>query len=67
VSILLLGSPAFRFVAVILLIIAVVLQTGATSAVKAIKLSAKLTAGRDPQTSPVAAPTAGPARGIQGG
>jgi hypothetical protein len=49
VAILLLGSATFRFLAVILLVIAVVLQTGATSAVKAIKLSAKLSAGQSPE------------------
>ncbi len=44
-AILLLGSATFRFLAVIMLVIAVVLQTGATSAVKAVKMSAKLAAG----------------------
>jgi hypothetical protein len=47
VAIVLLGSATFRVLAVILLIIAVVLQTGATSAVKAVKLSAKLVTGRE--------------------
>jgi hypothetical protein len=69
VSILLLGSPTFRFVAVIMLVIAVLLQTGATSAVKAIKLSSKLAVGHDqPVTdapTPVATPVATPARGVQ--
>jgi hypothetical protein len=36
------------------LIIAVVLQTGATSSVKAIKMSAKLAVGKDPQLGAVA-------------
>ncbi len=53
VSILLLGSPTFRFLAVVLLVIAVVLQTGATSAVKAVKLSAKLVAGHSPDGADV--------------
>ena len=44
-AILLLGSHTFRVLAVVLLIIAVVLQTGANSAVKAIKMSAKLSVG----------------------
>jgi hypothetical protein len=43
ISILMLGSHSLLIPAVILLTVAVVLQTGATSAVKAIKLSAKLT------------------------
>ncbi len=42
IGILMLGSHTFRVLAVILLIIAVVLQTGATTATKAIKFSAKL-------------------------
>ncbi len=48
VALLMLGSPTFRVLAIILLVIAVVLQTGATSAVKTIKVSAKLVAGRPP-------------------
>ncbi|MGH9081646.1 MAG: hypothetical protein ACRDYE_16485 [Acidimicrobiales bacterium] len=56
VSLLLLGSPTFRYVAVILLIIAVVLQTGATSAVKAVKLSAKLATARPPDVTEVQVP-----------
>ena len=48
VAILMLGSHTFRFLAVILLAIAVVLQTGATTATKAIKFSAKLVVGHDP-------------------
>ncbi len=42
VAILLLGSHTFRILAVIMLAVAVVLQTGATTATKAIKFSAKL-------------------------
>ncbi len=42
VAIVMLGSHSLRVLAVILLAVAVVLQTGATSAVKAIKMSAKL-------------------------
>ena len=51
VAILMLGSPTFRYLAILLLIIAVVLQTGATSSVKAIKMSAKLAVGKDPKES----------------
>jgi hypothetical protein len=42
VAIVMLGSHSLRILAVVLLAVAVVLQTGATSAVKAIKMSAKL-------------------------
>ena len=49
VAILMLGSHTFRYLAILLLLIAVVLQTGATSSVKAIKMSAKLAVGRDPE------------------
>ena len=49
VAILLLGSHPFRYLAILLLIIAVLLQTGATSSVKAIKMSAKLAVGKDPK------------------
>jgi hypothetical protein len=51
VAILLLGSHTFRYLAIVLLVIAVVLQTGATSSVKAIKMSAKLTVGKGPAES----------------
>jgi hypothetical protein len=44
-----LGSHTFRYLAILLLLIAVVLQTGATSSVKAIKMSAKLAVGHDPK------------------
>jgi hypothetical protein len=67
VSLLLLGSPTFRVVAVILLVIAVVLQTGATSAVKAVKLSSKLVVGRDPQVTDVPTPVARPPGSIEQG
>ena len=49
VAILMLGSHTFRYLAILLLLIAVVLQTGATSSVKAIKMSAKLAVGHDPK------------------
>jgi hypothetical protein len=49
VAILMLGSHTFRVLAVFLLIIAVILQTGATSAVKAVKMSAKIVAGSTPE------------------
>jgi hypothetical protein len=55
VAILLLGSHTFRYLAIVLLIVAVVLQTGATSSVKAIKMSAKLTVGKNPNEAVVAA------------
>jgi hypothetical protein len=45
VAILMLGSHTFFYLAIVLLAVAVVLQTGATSSVKAIKMSAKLTVG----------------------
>lgn len=53
-AILLLGSHTFRYWAILLLIIAVVLQTGATSSVKAIKMSAKLAVGKNPKGDAVA-------------
>ena len=48
VAILLLGSHTFRYLAILLLVVAVVLQTGATSSVKAIKMSAKLAVAKRP-------------------
>ena len=48
VAILLLGSHTFRYLAILMLVIAVVLQTGATSSIKAIKMSAKLAVGKIP-------------------
>jgi hypothetical protein len=48
VAILMLGSHTLRVLAVFLLLVAVVLQTGATSSIKAIKMSAKLTVNRAP-------------------
>ena len=53
-AIVLLGSHTFRYVAILLLIIVVVLQTGATGSVKAIKMSAKLAVGKNPQEGTVA-------------
>ena len=47
VAILMLGSHALRYLGIILLLVAIVLQTGATSTVKAIKMSAKLAIGVD--------------------
>jgi hypothetical protein len=49
ITILMIGAHAFRYLAVVLLIIAIILQTGATSAVKAVKLSAKIVAGLEPE------------------
>ena len=49
-GILLLGSNALFPLGVALLVIGLMLEAGATGAVKAIKVSAKLLAGRSPQT-----------------
>jgi hypothetical protein len=46
-AIILLGSHRFFFLALFMLAVAVVLQTGATSSVKAVKMSMKLTVGAD--------------------
>jgi len=48
IAILMIGSHTFRYLAILLLVVAVVLQTGATSAVKAVKMSAKIVAGSSP-------------------
>lgn len=48
-ALIMIGSHTFRYLAILLLIIAVVLQTGATSAVKAVKMSAKIVAGSTPE------------------
>ncbi len=66
VAIIMLGSHVFRYVGVLLLIVAIILQTGATSAVKAVKLSAKLVTGSAPDAGettpgPAAEPVPGPA------
>ena len=50
VAILMLGSHTFFYLAIVLLALAVVLQTGATSSVKAIKMSAKLAVGAAPDS-----------------
>ena len=56
-AIVMLGSHTLRVFAVLLLLVAIVLQTGATSAVKAIKMSAKLVTGSAPdRVDPSAAP-----------
>jgi hypothetical protein len=47
-AIILLGSHTFRVLAIFLLVVAIILQTGATSATKAIKFSAKLVTGHGP-------------------
>jgi hypothetical protein len=47
-AIIMLGSHTFRVLAIFLLVIAIILQTGATSATKAIKFSAKLVTGHGP-------------------
>jgi uncharacterized membrane protein len=56
IAILMLGSHTFRVLAVILLIIAMILQTGATSATKAIKFSAKLVTGHGPEVAEPSVP-----------
>jgi hypothetical protein len=63
VAILLLGSHTFRVLAVIMLAVAVVLQTGATTATKAIKFSAKLVVSHKPSATDGAATTE-PAPGV---
>jgi hypothetical protein len=52
IGILLLGSKVFFVLGVILLIVGFALQTGATAAVKAVKMSAKLAAGIDARSQP---------------
>jgi len=47
-ALIMIGSHTFRYLAILLLVIAVILQTGATSAVKAVKMSAKIVAGSSP-------------------
>jgi hypothetical protein len=63
VGILLLGSPALFALGVLLLVFGLILQAGATGAVKAIKMSAKLAAGNlsRPQTEAQAAADTVPA------
>ncbi len=70
IAILMIGSHTLRYLAIILLVVAVVLQTGATTAVKAIKMSAKLLTGHVPDADqspaavvPVAAPPAASGQG----
>jgi hypothetical protein len=63
IAILMLGSHTLRYLAVVLLTFAVVLQTGATSSVKAIKMSAKLTVG--PRDGGASTPAPGPAHPTQ--
>jgi hypothetical protein len=60
IGILLLGSPVLFALGVILLVIGLILQAGATGAVKAIKMSAKLAAGN--LTRPTTEPHDAPAR-----
>jgi len=52
IGVLLLGSKTFFPVGVVLLVIGLVLQAGATGSVKAIKVSAKLAAGRPVELAP---------------
>jgi len=55
VALLMIGSHTFRYLAIFLLAVAIILQTGATSAVKAIKMSAKLAVGKRPDDEDVPA------------
>jgi hypothetical protein len=66
VAIIMLGSHRFRYLAILLLIIAVILQTGATSAVKAVKMSAKIVTGMTPEEAD-AEVFGGPATGLATG
>jgi hypothetical protein len=50
-AIIMLGSHTFRVLAIFLLVVAIILQTGATSATKAIKFSAKLVTGHGPDAA----------------
>ena len=52
VGLIMLGSHALFIPGVILLTIGLTLQAGATGAVKAVKMSAKLVAGHRPEASP---------------
>ncbi len=61
VAILMLGSHTFFYLAIVLLAVAIVLQTGATSSVKAIKMSAKLTVGGRADDETMAADQPAPA------
>jgi hypothetical protein len=59
-GVILLGSPALLPLGVIVLVIGLTLQAGATGAVKAIKMSAKLAAGS--LSTPEAGPETSPGR-----
>ena len=58
IGILLLGSNAVFWLGVVLLTVGFALQAGATGAVKAIKMSAKLAAGQAPDGAPESPPAA---------
>lgn len=62
VAILMLGSHDYRYLAIVLLAIAVELQTGATSSDKAIKMSARLAVGQNPKQSAAALESRPPKR-----
>jgi hypothetical protein len=51
VAILMLGSKLLLIPGILILAIAVTLQAGATGAVRAVKLSAKLLTGRNPRAA----------------
>ena len=60
VGLLMLGSSVLLVPAIIVLTIGLTLEAGTTSAVKAVKMSAKLVAGRQPSAGPQALPSASP-------
>ena len=62
IGVLLLGSPVFFPLGIILLVVGLTLQAGATGAVKAIKMSAKLAAGSLPPAEQSLTPASGGGR-----
>jgi hypothetical protein len=60
VGLLMLGSSVLLVPGIIVLTIGLTLEAGTTSAVKAVKMSAKLVAGRQPSAGPQALPSVPP-------
>ena len=60
IGLLLLGSNAFFVLGIILLAVGLMLEAGATSAVKTIKMSSKLVAGQRPGSPASLTPAEGP-------
>jgi hypothetical protein len=56
IGILMLGSKILLIPGILLIALGVTLQAGATGAVRAIKMSTKLTLGREPEATPAAGP-----------